>query len=471
MFQDQGILRAAKPGETPASSHDLGLNVWPDPQHYYDTHGNEGMDGLVYSDRTPQTDYWQLRKVYSPVQVTAGKLDAVPGPNALPLHVENRFDFRSLEGLTLAWSLRRNGREVERGTCNLPDVKKGGALQVGTSFMIPRDPGAAVYSLAVECREGNGAPFYERCFRLHTGNRTPASALAGAGPSGSPELVETPDRFEVVLPGGKAVIERATGEIALQDRRGRLLARGLGPHAGRRLTEGEFVRRQREATWPRAPWKTTLSEVTARRLDGEVLVRVGGHHARSDAPEQGLTGSCELRFKTNGAIEITYDYQTSGHGLLLEAGFEMTVPAGASEFRWIGAGPYAGYPGKDALNEFGLHHLGRDDLYFQGNRRQVELALLTTPQGSGIALGGTGMDVAVEREGDATVLSHNAVISGRGNKFVGPDQMIKAEDRPRIAGKITVFMIPDQWPTVLREWFGNPSAAVPFRPYFHSYDQ
>ena len=71
MFQDQGILRTAEAGQTPATSHNLGIAVWPDAQHYYDTDGNRGMDGIVYSDRTPQVDYWQVRKVYSPVQITA----------------------------------------------------------------------------------------------------------------------------------------------------------------------------------------------------------------------------------------------------------------------------------------------------------------------------------------------------------------------------------------------------------------
>ncbi len=52
------------------------------------------------------------------------------------------------------------------------------------------------------------------------------------------------------------------------------------------------------------------------------------------------------------------------------------------------------------------------------------------------------MDVAVERVGDDTVLSHNALVSGRGTKFVEPDTMFNAEDAPRIAGKFTLFPLP-----------------------------
>ena len=64
-------------------------------EHYYDTHGNLGMDGIVYSDRTPQVDYWQVRKVYSPVQIGPAELLFTAGPNPLAIEVENRFDFRA----------------------------------------------------------------------------------------------------------------------------------------------------------------------------------------------------------------------------------------------------------------------------------------------------------------------------------------------------------------------------------------
>ena len=43
--------------------------VWLDERHYYDTHGFYAVDGIVYSDRTPQVDYWQVKKVYAPVRI------------------------------------------------------------------------------------------------------------------------------------------------------------------------------------------------------------------------------------------------------------------------------------------------------------------------------------------------------------------------------------------------------------------
>jgi beta-galactosidase len=474
MFQDQGILRRAKPGETPASSHDLNLNVWPDAEHYYATHGNQGMDGIVYSDRTPQTDYWQLRKVYSPVQITAPTLAAKPGPNSLALQVENRFDFRALTGITLTWSLQRNGTALDGGKIPLRAAARA-TETVAIPFILPADVGADVFTLELRCADGQTAAFHERSLRLDTlpAHTLRAGQLAASGPATPPTLDESPTEFRVIHAGFSVRLARATGAITLHDAAGKLLATGPTPHTGRRFTEGEFMRAKRELTWTGATLsQATELETSAQPTDDGIALRVRGRYARPDAPDQSLQGELNLLVKASGQVEVRYDYvPVNGKGMLLEAGVSLVLPEPASEFRWLGAGPYAGYPGKDLLNEFGRYHLNRTDLHFQGNRRNVEIALLTDPNGAGLALGGEGMDVSVERVGDDTVLSHNAVLSGRGTKFDAPDTMIKAENAPRIAGKFTLHFLNTDWPTALTTWFGKPSRAKATQPYFHSYDQ
>ena len=111
MFQDQGVLRTSEKSADEAAPNP---HVWLDEHRYYDTHGLDGMDGIVYSDRTPQVDYWQVRKVYSPVQIPEHALTVGSGPQQLVVHVENHFDFRALTGMKLTWSLERNGVAVAK---------------------------------------------------------------------------------------------------------------------------------------------------------------------------------------------------------------------------------------------------------------------------------------------------------------------------------------------------------------------
>jgi beta-galactosidase len=234
------------------------------------------------------------------------------------------------------------------------------------------------------------------------------------------------------------------------------------------------MRAKREKTWTGSFLRpATTPETTAERSSEGIVLSVRGRYPRPDSPEQSLDGGLRLLVRPNGSIEADYDYvPVKGGGMLLEAGLALIVPGFASEFRWLGAGPYAGYPGKDVLNEFGRFHLNRADLNFQGNRRQVELSLLTAPDGAGVALGGTAMDVAVEREGGDTILSHNALLSGRGTKFAKPDTAIEAADTLAIKGHFTLLPLAAAWPSPLTDWFGPASAkAQVFQPYFHSYDQ
>jgi len=80
--------------------------------------------------------------------------------------------------------------------------------------------------------------------------------------------------------------------------------------------------------------------------------------------------------------------------------------------------------------------------------------------------------VAVERAGDQTLLSHNAIISGLGNKGTPPETAVDAAQTQRIAGSLTLVPLDDAWPAALARWFGGPAAASEvFRPFYHSYDQ
>ncbi len=156
MFQDQGILRSAT---SAANVPTAAKYVWPDATHYYDTAGTDGMDGIVYSDRTPQVDYWQVRKVYSPVQISERSLAIKPGAQEMILHVENRHDFRTLAGMKLEWSLQRNGKSFQGGIAAL----NAAARQTETiplKVALPQTLQGEVFALDVRCVDDKGRQFY-----------------------------------------------------------------------------------------------------------------------------------------------------------------------------------------------------------------------------------------------------------------------------------------------------------------------
>ena len=473
MFQDQGILRAsAKPVDRSAPT----ISAWPDATHYYDTSGNGGMDGIVYSDRTPQTDYWEVRKVYSPVQIAERELAVSTGKNALTLHVENRHDFRSLAGMTLAWSLVRNGSARQSGTVPLrADARQTESVTLDVA--VPADAAGDFLALDLRCLNEDGEAFYERSVRLKRPDGiAPLAALQADLSPHSVQVRENAETIEVVQENFSLTLTRQTGEATLCDRAGNVLASGFLPHAGRKFTEAERLRALKHPIWQGA--LLTAAEpprIEIRRGDDGVALTVHGRYARPDAAGQFLAGTHTLRIQSNGTMAVDYAYapEAGSTGDFLEAGFALLTPAADTEFRWAGAGPYAGYPGKEALNEFGLHHLNRDDLYFQGNRRAVEVAALTQADGAGVLIiPAAPADLAVERASDGTVLSHNAILSGRGNKGVGPETNIAAAPGTRIEGRFTLLPLAAVWPARVTAWFGPATTTVKaFQPFYHSYDQ
>ncbi|MES1166504.1 MAG: glycoside hydrolase family 2 TIM barrel-domain containing protein, partial [Pseudomonadota bacterium] len=437
MFQDQGILRTADvPYDRLTPTH----YVWVDSRHYYDTSDMDGVDGIVYSDRTPQVDYWLVRKVYSPVQFPERSQAVHSGAQDIILHIENRFDFRTLAGINLLWALQKNGVVQQSGVKALQAAPHG-QESVAITINVPENPVGDVYALATACVDETGRQFYERTIRLDqnpVGGR--AAQFLASLPAAEPKLMDSGPEIRVSNGRFEVRLNRQTGSLSLRDSRGRIMAEGLYPHVGRKFTMAEEVRARTTPIWKGSFLQNPMEpKVDVTTTTGGVQLTVRGKYPRNDLPDQFLEGEYTLLVSNRGTIEVTYNYTpTKVTGTFLEAGLSLVAPAGATEFRWIGQGPYAGYPGKDRLNEFGLHHLNREDIRFQGNRREVEVAVLSSPAGGGLVVTGETMDLAVENTADGVILSHNALLSGRGNKGSNPDAPLRADAIKQITGKFTL---------------------------------
>jgi beta-galactosidase len=502
-FMDQGLLRTSAQAVDRTKPTQL---VWLDQYRYYDTHGLDGTDGVTYSDRTPQTDYWQMRKVYAPVRFIETGAAVKPGPQQVALTVENRYDFRPLAGIKLAWSMQRNGKVIQQGQAPLTANARARET-VRVALTVPADAAADVLTLNLRALDEQGVQINERTVLLEQSDSKHASWAAGLPRQAEAIVASTGTHIQISMPQWVLTVERASGELRIRDRAGKLLLDGIYPHSGRKPTMAEALRAKVSGLW--IPSMLTALEapvVQVEQHDGKVRLAISGYYrlpadakltaqavataaqpfddlvpgsnapALKPAPKphsEGLTGGYTLEINPNGAIAVSYDFAPVGaSGILSEAGLSLVAPAGTGEFRWIGQGPYAGYPGKDRLNEFGLFHLNRDDLYFQGNRRGTELAMLTTPGGAGFAIALPAGDVAVERDGERTLLSHNALIGGLGNKGTSPEISVPLEKTAHVAGSFTLVPLQDRWPQELLSRFGKPAPAKQvFQPFLDSYDQ
>ncbi|MDP4289851.1 MAG: glycoside hydrolase family 2 TIM barrel-domain containing protein [Bacteroidota bacterium] len=472
MFQDQGLLTKS---DKPVDPNTPTKTVWTDQFHYYDTNTTAGVDGIVYSDRTPQVDYWQVRKVYSPIQIAERSAMVHSGKQDLLLHLENRFDFQSLKDFSLQWTLNANDKPIGKGTVQLA-AKPHQVEQVTIPVNLPTDLWNTVYTLKTKCTDKDGHSIYERAIKLdpEKGGYRAAALLAGLPVTGEPKIVEDGKITRVINDHYELHLNQNNGDIQILNRDGQIIVSGIFPHVGRKFTMAEELRAQKDNIWKGSFLKhPELQQAEVNKTAEGVAVHVRGKYTANGNPDQFITGEISLLIKSHGELEVSYDFTpVKAKGYFLEAGLSFLAPGKLSEFRWLGQGPYAGYPGKDELNEFGSYHLNSGDLHFQGNRRNVEIAILSGATGKGLALAGNPMDIAVENTTDGIVLNHNALISGLGNKGSAPETQIKADEVQHITGKFTILPLNEVWPLLLTKWFGPATlVAKPFHPFYHSYDQ
>ena len=479
MFQDQGILRTAADLKSVPNGD---LMVWLDEHRYYDTNGYYGVDGIVFSDRTPQADYWQVRKVYSPVQITERSLHVSPGAGAVELHVENRFDFRALAGIKLAWSINVNRDSIARGLLPLRAGPHEVEL-VTIPVTLPDESNGNIVTLELRCLDEAERSFYERSIELAAGGTMSRwAALKSTLPPGELTLEVSDALISVRNQNYSIRLDRQSGQLSILDSTGAAIVSAVGPHTARKLTINDLGKnREGEAThWGGELLRevTHLATEAKQTADG-VLVSVGGIYHRPGSAKEAIEGECRLRLTRSGTIEVSYHYvPVAASGAMVEAGLAFAVPPTQSEFRWIGQGPYAGYPGKDRLNEFGIFHLNHDDLYFPGNRRGVELASLASLAGPGIMVAGEGMTVSVEKRPNETLFSHIALVAGQRSDLSGSGENventteIKAASIKSISGKFTLIPLNKDWPKPMLSWFGPAQLKVnPFNPFLRVYDQ
>lgn len=80
----------------------------------FEMFGNKGTDGLLYADRTPLPNYYELQRNYARAFVADSILTT--DSNVVPLHIVNRYDFLNLKDhVTFHWTYTEDRDTVAQG--------------------------------------------------------------------------------------------------------------------------------------------------------------------------------------------------------------------------------------------------------------------------------------------------------------------------------------------------------------------
>jgi beta-galactosidase len=196
--------------------------------------------------------------------------------------------------------------------------------------------------------------------------------------------------------------------------------------------------------------------------------------ARSDTGQvnRSIMGKVWILVNKESEVDIRYKVAPlpDATGNLLECGITLRADSNYNTFRWIGAGPFSSTIGKTAFNERGLYALDKNDIRFNGNRSEVDLAAVCS--GGSVSLGlypGNGC-LGVENENGHILISQNAIITGYGSKFKAPKGRLKIKDIKSIQGELIVFVSAGrQERGLLNEVFHPDCTVNPENPFMESY--
>jgi beta-galactosidase len=333
-------------------------------------------DGVVRSDRTPDPEYYELQKVYSPV-VFEGD------PTSGAIEVVNRYDFRDLSHLVFDWELAREGVVVARGT--LADAAT---------------PAGARQKLAITLPEVAGGG--ERVLTVRAKSRAAAAGVEQGAVVGWSQFVIEPPRIPqkqwppvapvrtdgaVELRAGDAVLRLApdTGLVTYTVA-GRTVLKGGAPNFWRGLTdndEGAGVDKSHKV------WKT----FTEQRKVRDVTVTGDGVRVLFSFGAGAAHWENTYRMRPDGSVDVQASFTPLRDDLPdpLRLGLRFDSLPTLDSLSWYGRGPYESYADRKTGSALGLYGGKVADQYHgyirpqeSGNKTDVRWFQLQGGDGTGI---------------------------------------------------------------------------------------
>jgi beta-galactosidase len=328
--------------------------------------GNFCDNGIIFPDRSIQPAYWEVKRAYQEVDFEAD--DLLAGR----VKVTNNYDFRTLGGTELQWSLRKDGAVVESGALPVSPIPPRQSA-VGTLWeTLPELDSCCEYHLEVVLV----SPTQDGL--LPAGHELAKSEFELPNPSGrlpmSPEWVPMDlhlgDSFaRFTGPDVEYRIDRSSGLLSGITSGGQeLMLTPLKPEFWRAPTDNDFGNYMGEwaAVWEQAGRNRNLDSleqygdtIVASFIftddEGAPLARWNTTYGM--APGQGLHLSHQFQ-RNEGLPEIP------------RLGMNMELVNDLGQVQWFGRGPHENYSDRKISAHLGIHEMPVSDLYVPYMRPQ-----------------------------------------------------------------------------------------------------
>lgn len=391
------------------------------------TERKEGTDGIVYGDGYPQEDYFELAQVYTPVAFSGEfKMDSLE----FTTEVGNLFDFISLHGYSIHWQLKQWHQVLDEGTVWLSaKARDTEIIHIPLNGAWKRVANSTGY-LCMQVLRPDGSLCYEKSIRLNNGTDY------------------------------RNLIKEAKSDNNSKTLRFSSFASNIMLRVGRPITIGLDYRRKNL-------WQPYLLEpVDVRVKKQKDGCNVTCRWQRKDKPSQYVEGDIAMVTAKDGTMTIDYRLFPSDSigGQFLDYGLAIRLPKDYDQVAWMGQGPFSQTPDKTAYNNYGVWQLHCDDIRFYGNRADVDLLSVQSPQET-ITLCSDNRNIHLENVDGRIVLTDNLIVGTYGSKGTSPRGKDAAKTGAR-SGRITLKA---NTADLLETIFGQRHNVNPEQPYLESY--
>jgi len=477
VWSDQGLYRKVNGREVIDSyvdintlqfpSKSLSGDVWIDENTIMDSHGQYGTDGIVYANRVPQLDYWQARKVYSPVKIPETEKTVKLGKQNLELTCLNRYDFIDLKEVSIKWVLKIADKIAAQAQASL-QVAPHDTGQLIIPLSITKKIEQAEHLLSMVVTDHNGRQIYEHVVHLvPESGPMDYAALLGASlrktkmdesqvsPSPFPQAIEIGKRAKMTFKDDRFSIQIASNATV----------QGPFVRVGRKPTMAERRTLKNQLWEPPLLCQFQVLKKDCYRSGAEIMLNYEYDFSRSDTSSQKI--KLQLRMVVidkQGWIDVAYDLTPLGcKDYVQEFGLAFTLSENLSHVKWLGDGFYPAYPFKSELAVRGFYSMEPQDRYFSGNRMNVDFALITDAKNNGIGIVGNSENICWEKDQSRIVLSHNLKVAGLGTKGELPRLLIPIQEIDKASGSFRIIVLEgNNYPKLLSEFFverNTPSAS------------
>lgn len=360
--------------------------------------GNFCANGLVFPDRTPQPELYEVKHQYRNILVSAKDLSKGI------VTINSRFNFVNIGKVAdCVWQIKEDGKVISEGLLNSLNVAPLSSSEVTIPFTRPAGKTGSTYHLDLDfqLKENTawapaGHSIAHEQFELSVGASLPAKVdLSNLKDlvvnNGSDEIQFSGDRFNLTISKKEGIITDYTVDGLTQ-----LIKNGPVPNFWRAPTDNDKGNgmENRCGAWRNAGSKRSVGNCTVTKISDKET-KVDFSIGLPQAGSSSMTMSYTVYASGDVVVEYTVSPDAS-KSELPNVGTLFTIPGGMEKVTYFGRGPHENYVGRRTGAYMGVYTTYADSMTIPymvigetGQRTDVRWATLTNSAGIGLMIVGS----------------------------------------------------------------------------------